>query len=258
MKMEKKKNNLEKLLNTIETLRGPNGCPWDKEQTMKTLKPCLIEEAYEVLEVMEEGGTKLKEELGDLLLQILLQSQIQKEAGNFEFDDVCSVLNEKLIRRHPHVFGSVNVKNSDEVMVNSEEIKRGEESHKDRESILDGIPSSFPQLLRAQKLQKKASKAGFDWENHIGAMEKVKEEILEIEEEIKNDNQKNIEEEIGDLIFAVINLSRKLKVNPEDALEKTNNKFEKRVRYIESKLDMKKSSLEEMEKYWQEAKNETR
>lgn len=258
MKMEKKKNNLEKLLNTIETLRGPNGCPWDKEQTMKTLKPCLIEEAYEVLEVMEEGGTKLKEELGDLLLQILLQSQIQKEAGNFEFDDVCSVLNEKLIRRHPHVFGSVNVKNSDEVMVNWEEIKRGEESHKDRESILDGIPSSFPQLLRAQKLQKKASKAGFDWENHIGAMEKVKEEILEIEEEIKNDNQKNIEEEIGDLIFAVINLSRKLKVNPEDALEKTNNKFEKRVRYIESKLDMKKSSLEEMEKYWQEAKNETR
>jgi MazG family protein len=256
--MEKKKNNLEKLLNTIETLRGPNGCPWDKEQTMKTLKPCLIEEAYEVLEVMEEGGTKLKEELGDLLLQILLQSQIQKEAGNFEFDDVCSVLNEKLIRRHPHVFGSVNVKNSDEVMVNWEEIKRGEESHKDRESILDGIPSSFPQLLRAQKLQKKASKAGFDWENHIGAMEKVKEEILEIEEEIKNDNQKNIEEEIGDLIFAVINLSRKLKVNPEDALEKTNNKFEKRVRYIESKLDMKKSSLEEMEKYWQEAKNETR
>ena len=225
---------------------------------MKTLKPCLIEEAYEVLEVMEEGGTKLKEELGDLLLQILLQSQIQKEAGNFEFDDVCSVLNEKLIRRHPHVFGSVNVKNSDEVMVNWEEIKRGEESHKDRESILDGIPSSFPQLLRAQKLQKKASKAGFDWENHIGAMEKVKEEILEIEEEIKNDNQKNIEEEIGDLIFAVINLSRKLKVNPEDALEKTNNKFEKRVRYIESKLDMKKSSLEEMEKYWQEAKNETR
>lgn len=258
MKMEKKKNNLEKLLNTIETLRGPNGCPWDKEQTIKTLKPCLIEEAYEVLEVMEEGGTKLKEELGDLLLQILLQSQIQKEAGNFEFDDVCSVLNEKLIRRHPHVFGSVNVKNSDEVMVNWEEIKRGEESHKDRESILDGIPSSFPQLLRAQKLQKKASKAGFDWENHIGAMEKVKEEILEIEEEIKNDNQKNIEEEIGDLIFAVINLSRKLKVNPEDALEKTNNKFEKRVRYIESKLDMKKSSLEEMEKYWQEAKNETR
>lgn len=258
MKMEKKKNNLEKLLNTIETLRGPNGCPWDKEQTMKTLKPCLIEEAYEVLEVMEEGGTKLKEELGDLLLQILLQSQIQKEAGNFEFDDVCSVLNEKLIRRHPHVFGSVNVKNSDEVMVNWEEIKRGEESHKDRESILDGIPSSFPQLLRAKKLQKKASKAGFDWENHIGAMEKVKEEILEIEEEIKNDNQKNIEEEIGDLIFAVINLSRKLKVNPEDALEKTNNKFEKRVRYIESKLDMKKSSLEEMEKYWQEAKNETR
>ncbi len=258
MKMKKKKNNLEKLLNTIETLRGPNGCPWDKEQTMKTLKPCLIEEAYEVLEVMEEGGTKLKEELGDLLLQILLQSQIQKEAGNFEFDDVCSVLNEKLIRRHPHVFGSVNVKNSDEVMVNWEEIKRGEESHKDRESILDGIPSSFPQLLRAQKLQKKASKAGFDWENHIGAMEKVKEEILEIEEEIKNDNQKNIEEEIGDLIFAVINLSRKLKVNPEDALEKTNNKFEKRVRYIELKLDMKKSSLEEMEKYWQEAKNETR
>jgi len=253
-----KKNKIESLIETVKTLRGPEGCPWDREQTMKSLKPCLIEEAYEVLEVMEEGGKKLKEELGDLLLQICMQSEIQSEAGNFDIYDVAESINEKLIRRHPHVFGSVNVKNSDEVMVNWEEIKRGEESHKDRESILDGIPSSFPQLLRAQKLQKKASKAGFDWENHIGAMEKVKEEILEIEEEIKNDNQKNIEEEIGDLIFAVINLSRKLKVNPEDALEKTNNKFEKRVRYIESKLDMKKSSLEEMEKYWQEAKNETR
>ena len=156
MKMEKKKNNLEKLLNTIETLRGPNGCPWDKEQTMKTLKPCLIEEAYEVLEVMEEGGTKLKEELGDLLLQILLQSQIQKEAGNFEFDDVCSVLNEKLIRRHPHVFGNTEVENSEEVMVNWEEIKKTEDSHKDRESAIDGIPTTLPAVQKAYKIQKKA------------------------------------------------------------------------------------------------------
>ena len=166
-------NKLEKLLKTIETLRGPSGCPWDREQTMKSLKPFLIEEAYEVLDVMEEGGTKLKEELGDLLLQILLQSEIQKEAGLFKFEDVVEVLNEKLIRRHPHVFGEIVANTPEEVMVNWEEIKRGEGSHKDRESVLDGIPKMLPQLLRAVKLQKKAAKAGFDWEDHKGVLEKI-------------------------------------------------------------------------------------
>lgn len=249
-------NKLEKLLKTIETLRGPSGCPWDREQTMKSLKPFLIEEAYEVLDVMEEGGTKLKEELGDLLLQILLQSEIQKEAGLFKFEDVVEVLNEKLIRRHPHVFGEIVANTPEEVMVNWEEIKRGEESHKDRESVLDGIPKMMPQLLRAVKLQKKAAKAGFDWEDHRGVLEKIKEEIAEIEEAVDSREREHIEEEVGDLLFAVVNLARKLKINPEDAIENTNKKFESRFRYIESKIDIKNATLKEMERYWEEAKNE--
>ena len=249
-------NKLEKLLKTIETLRGPSGCPWDREQTMKSLKPFLIEEAYEVLDVMEEGGTKLKEELGDLLLQILLQSEIQKEAGLFKFEDVVEVLNEKLIRRHPHVFGEIVANTPEEVMVNWEEIKRGEESHKDRESVLDGIPKMMPQLLRAVKLQKKAAKAGFDWEDHRGVLEKIKEEIAEIEEAVDSREREHIEEEVGDLLFAVVNLARKLKINPEDAIENTNKKFESRFRYIESKIDIKNATLEDMERYWEEAKNE--
>lgn len=249
-------NKLEKLLKTIETLRGPSGCPWDREQTMKSLKPFLIEEAYEVLDVMEEGGTKLKEELGDLLLQILLQSEIQKEAGLFKFEDVVEVLNEKLIRRHPHVFGEIVANTPEEVMVNWEEIKRGEESHKDRESVLDGIPKMMPQLLRAVKLQKKAAKAGFDWEDHRGVLEKIKEEIAEIEEAVDSREREHIEEEVGDLLFSVVNLARKLKINPEDAIENTNKKFESRFRYIESKIDIKNATLKEMERYWEEAKNE--
>lgn len=249
-------NKLEKLLKTIETLRGPSGCPWDREQTMKSLKPFLIEEAYEVLDVMEEGGTKLKEELGDLLLQILLQSEIQKEAGLFKFEDVVEVLNEKLIRRHPHVFGEIVANTPEEVMVNWEEVKRGEESHKDRESVLDGIPKMMPQLLRAIKLQKKAAKAGFDWEDHRGVLEKIKEEIAEIEEAVDSREREHIEEEVGDLLFSVVNLARKLKINPEDAIENTNKKFESRFRYIESKIDIKNATLKEMERYWEEAKNE--
>lgn len=249
-------NKLEKLLKTIETLRGPSGCPWDREQTMKSLKPFLIEEAYEVLDVMEEGGTKLKEELGDLLLQILLQSEIQKEAGLFNFEDVVEVLNEKLIRRHPHVFGNITANTPEEVMVNWENIKKEEESHKDRESILDGIPKMLPQLLRAVKLQKKAAKVGFDWEDYKGILEKIKEEIAEIEEAVVSKDKEHIEEEIGDLLFAVVNLARKLKINPEDAIENTNKKFEFRFRYIESKIDIKNATLKEMERYWEEAKNE--
>ena len=249
-------NKLEKLLKTIETLRGPSGCPWDREQTMKSLKPFLIEEAYEVLDVMEEGGTKLKEELGDLLLQILLQSEIQKEAGLFKFEDVVEVLNEKLIRRHPHVFGEIVANTPEEVMVNWEEIKRGEESHKDRESVLDGIPKMLQQLLRAVKLQRKAAKAGFDWEDHKGVLEKIKEEIAEIEEAVASKEREHIEEEVGDLLFAVVNLAIKLKINPEDAIENTNKKFESRFRYIESKIDIKNATLEDMERYWEEAKNE--
>ena len=249
-------NKIETLIETVKILRGPNGCPWDREQTMKSLKPCLLEEAYEVLEVMEEGGKKLKEELGDLLLQICMQSEIQSEAGNFDIYDVAESINEKLIRRHPHVFGNTEVENSEEVMVNWEEIKKTEDSHKDRESVIDGIPITLPSMQKAYKIQKKAAKVGFDWENADGAMLKLEEEIEEVREAVKEGDVSHIEEEIGDMIFAVINIARKLKVDPEEALNRTIKKFDKRFRYIEKNTDIKKADLKEMEKLWQEAKNE--
>ncbi len=252
-----KKNKIESLIETVKILRGPNGCPWDREQTMKSLKPCLIEEAYEVLEVMEEGGKKLKEELGDLLLQICMQSEIQSEAGNFDIYDVADSINEKLVRRHPHVFGETVVENSEEVMKNWEEIKKDEESHKDRESAIDGIPITLPAMQKAYKIQKKAAKVGFDWEDADGAMLKLEEEIEEVREAVKEKDLSHIEEEIGDMIFAVINIARKLKVDPEEALNSTIKKFDKRFRYIEKNTDISKADLEEMEKLWQEAKNET-
>ncbi len=252
-----KKNKIESLIETVKILRGPNGCPWDREQTMKSLKPCLIEEAYEVLEVMEEGGKKLKEELGDLLLQICMQSEIQSEAGNFDIYGVADSINEKLVRRHPHVFGETVVENSEEVMKNWEEIKKDEESHKDRESAIDGIPITLPAMQKAYKIQKKAAKVGFDWEDADGAMLKLEEEIEEVREAVKEKDLSHIEEEIGDMIFAVINIARKLKVDPEEALNSTIKKFDKRFRYIEKNTDISKADLEEMEKLWQEAKNET-
>ena len=250
-------NKIEALIETVKILRGPNGCPWDKEQTMKSLKPCLLEEAYEVLEVMEEGGKKLKEELGDLLLQICMQSEIQSEAGNFDIYGVADSINEKLVRRHPHVFGETVVENSEEVMKNWEEIKKDEESHKDRESAIDGIPITLPAMQKAYKIQKKAAKVGFDWEDADGAMLKLEEEIEEVREAVKEKDLSHIEEEIGDMIFAVINIARKLKVDPEEALNSTIKKFDKRFRYIEKNTDISKADLEEMEKLWQEAKNET-
>lgn len=249
-------NKIEALIETVKILRGPNGCPWDKEQTMKSLKPCLLEEAYEVLEVMEEGGKKLKEELGDLLLQICMQSEIQNEAGLFNIYDVAESINEKLIRRHPHVFGNEEVENSEEVMVNWEKIKKTEDSHKDRESAIDGIPITLPAMQKAYKIQKKAAKTGFDWENADGAMLKLEEEIEEVREAVKEGDLSHIEEEIGDMIFAVINIARKLKVDPEEALNRTIKKFDKRFRYIEKNTDIKNADLQKMEKLWQEAKNE--
>ena len=249
-------NKIEALIETVKILRGPNGCPWDKEQTMKSLKPCLLEEAYEVLEVMEEGGKKLKEELGDLLLQICMQSEIQNEAGLFNIYDVAESINEKLIRRHPHVFGNEEVENSEEVMVNWEEIKKTEDSHKDRESAIDGIPITLPAMQKAYKIQKKAAKTGFDWENADGAMLKLEEEIEEVREAVREGDLSHIEEEIGDMIFAVINIARKLKVDPEEALNRTIKKFDKRFRYIEKNIDIKNADLQKMEKLWQEAKYE--
>ncbi|WP_294095514.1 nucleoside triphosphate pyrophosphohydrolase [uncultured Cetobacterium sp.] len=245
----------DELVEIIKRLRSPDGCPWDREQTLESLKPHLLEETYEVLEAMDEGGNKLMGELGDLLLQVVFQSNICAEKGEFSIEDVVQSISEKMIRRHPHVFGDLSdVKTSEQVLVNWEKIKKEEKEHEDRLSVLDGVPVGLPALLRAEKLQKKASKVGFDWPEIHGVIDKVEEEIAELREEIKVQNKKKAEEELGDLFFALVNLSRHLGVNPEVCLNSASAKFEKRFRYVESRCDLENASLEEMDNLWNESK----
>lgn len=246
----------DRLVEIIKILRGEGGCPWDREQTLETLKPCLMEETCEVLEAMEDAGDELKGELGDLLMNIVFQADICEDAGKFNIEDVARGINEKMIRRHPHVFKEKNSNiTSDQVLVNWEEIKKTEKEHEDRKSALDGVPIYLPALAKAEKIQKKASKVGFDWDNVEDVINKVEEELEELKQAIKNKDSENMKEELGDLLFSVANLSRFLKINSTDALEKTIKKFDKRFRYVEKKCDISKANLEEMEKFWNEAKN---
>lgn len=244
-----------KLVEIMKKLRGPEGCPWDKEQDLESLKPYLLEEAYEVLEVMDVGGELLKSELGDLLLQIVFQSNICEEKGEFDIDDVIRGLCEKLIRRHPHVFREdIKVSTSEEVMINWEKIKKEESEHRDRKSILDGIPKYMPALMKAEKIQKKVAKVGFQWEDVNGVLDKVEEEIKEFREALMDNNKKEMQEELGDIFFSLVNLARYLDINSQEALNKTIKKFESRFRYVEENCDIDSSSLEEMDSLWQEAK----
>lgn len=243
------------LVEIIKKLREPGGCPWDREQTLESLKPHLLEETYEVLEAMDEGGEKLKGELGDLLLQVVFQSNICEEKGEFQIEDVIDSISEKMIRRHPHVFGDeVAVKTSDEVLFNWEKIKKNEKEHAERTSVLDGVPRGMSALLRAEKLQKKASKVGFDWVEIHGVIDKVEEEIGELRDEIMAGEEIKAKEELGDLFFALVNLSRHLGVNPELCLNQASNKFEKRFRYVEDNCNLEEATLEEMDKIWEESK----
>lgn len=244
----------ENLVKTMKILRKE--CPWDKEQTISSLKPYLLEEVYEVLEAMDEGGDNLKKELGDLLLQIVFQSVIKEEENEFDVYDVVNALNEKLIRRHPHVFSDKKFDTTEQVNQEWEKIKKTEKEHKDRKSVLDGIPKTMPSILKAYEIQKKAAKVGFDWDTEKGALEKIEEEIIELRNEYDVKDMKKMEEELGDLIFAMINFSRKMKINPEFALQSTINKFERRFKYIEENTDIDKANLEEMDRFWNKAKEE--
>lgn len=243
-------------------------CPWDREQTNDSIKSATIEEAYEVVEAIDKKDYEdLKKELGDLLLHVVFHTVIVEEQNHFTIDDVIETIKEKLIRRHPHVFGETKVNGSEEVKRNWEKIKLEE----GRESILDGVPPYLPALQRAHRLQEKAAKVGFDWTDKADVWKKVIEEIQEmheIDEKKKNSVSKEeadklskkLEEEVGDVFFALVNYSRFLGVNPEEALRFTNNKFIKRFQYIESKLrengkSVTDSNLEEMDKYWNESKN---
>ena len=254
-------NNFITLLELVEKLRGPDGCPWDQEQTHESLLPYFLEETYEVLEsVDEKNWVTFQEELGDVLLHIALQCQIADEDGKFSIEDSIETLNKKLIHRHPHVFSDKKINGVNEVKKNWEEIKHSE---KKRESRLDGVPLALPALTRAQRLQQKASYAGFDWDNIDGAWAKMDEEIEELKNAISNKDANNIQEEIGDVLFSVVNLSRFLKCPAEDMLRKTNMKFSDRFKKIEKELEAKGKTLEgstlaEMEEIWERVKVESR
>ena len=261
MKINKKQvaKNFIKLIEIVEKLRSPDGCPWDKEQTHESLLPYLLEETYEVIESVEtEDWKTLKEELGDVMLHVLLQAQIANENSKFNIEDSLKNINQKLIKRHPHVFGEKKLENFNRVKKSWEEMKHIE---KDRVSRLDGVPKTLPALNRAQRLQQKASYAGFDWENIEPIWEKLFEEIDELKQAKISGIKSDIEEEIGDLLFTVVNISRFLEVSAEDMLRKANDKFQNRFQYIEKKLKisgetLESATFEQMNKIWDIAKKE--
>ncbi|MFF2912641.1 nucleoside triphosphate pyrophosphohydrolase [Paenibacillus sp. NPDC057934] len=253
----------------VDILRSPEGCPWDQEQTHESLRKNLIEETYEVLETIDEDDPDhMKEELGDLLLQIMLHAQMEEEVGTFNVFDVIEGLNNKLVFRHPHVFGDREAGNADEALQNWEGMKAEEKRRKgmkpEEQSVLDGVPRDLPALMKAYKLQKKASKVGFDWDNALDCLVKVREEADELQEAIASGapTEEQILE-LGDLLFAATNVARFIGADPEDALTRTNRKFVQRFQYIEQSLRSKGksvqgSNLDEMEALWQEAKVQER
>lgn len=246
------------LYDTIVKLRGPGGCNWDQEQTPSTLRGALIEETYECIEAIDENDTDhIAEELGDLYLLVTMLGYMHEQEGKFSVADTLLKVNEKLIRRHPHVFGDVKVKNVNEILDNWAAIKVEQEGRKPKDSLLDEVSSAFPPMDRAYKLQKKAAKVGFDWQDTEGVIAKIREELEEVQEAYHNDN--HLEEELGDLLFSVINLCRFLKIEPSVALRRTNSKFVDRFKYVEKKMkesgqEMKKENLDIMDKYWLESK----
>ncbi len=252
----------ESLVEVIATLRGENGCPWDREQTHASLKPTLIEETYETVEAIDSGDPgKLKEELGDLLLNIMLQAQIAAENRDFDIYDVIDSLTEKLIRRHPHVFGDVHVDNAEEVVKNWEAIKRQETGYEDRKSVLDGIPNALPALLRSQKIQKRAARVGFDWDNIADVLAKVDEELAEVKESLNENHPDAVEMEIGDLLFAVVNLCRFVDLQAEETLRKSNRKFIARFKRMEAELEKQGKTfagqtLAELDEIWEDVKKD--
>jgi MazG family protein len=254
----------DRLREVIARLRAPGGCPWDREQTPESLVPSLIEEAHEVSDAIERGHPgDLEEELGDLLINVLMQAEIAAEKGAFTAESVSAVAAEKLIRRHPHVFGDSIAETSDAVLTQWEEIKKAERATKTgasaKVSLLDGVPLGFPALVRAQKIQKKAAKAGFDWERAEDVLPKIREEVAEVEEEMRSGDRERLAAEVGDLFFSVVNLARALSLDSESLLRAATGKFEKRFRSMESSLpegrEFRDLTFAEMDLFWESAKS---
>jgi len=249
------------LLEIMERLRAPDGCPWDAQQTEQTLKVYLLEEAYEVLDAIEkEDPEALCEELGDLFFQIIFLTQLAKEKGKFTFLNVMERIRDKMIRRHPHVFGEKKVRDAQEVVDNWAKIKRQEKKEKPEE-VLNRVPASLPALLRAHRLSERAARFGFDWKDKEQVWEKVKEEFLELKTAMEEKNAEKVKEEIGDLIFSLVNLSRHWGFNAEDILRHTNTKFTDRFNKMilslrEKGIDVEKASIEQMDQIWEEIKRD--
>jgi len=247
-------NKFNDFVEIVKRLR--KDCPWDREQTNDSIKAATIEEAYEVVESIDNKDfDELKKELGDLLLHVVFHTVIAEENNHFNINDVIEGIKSKLIRRHPHVFGEVEVSGSNEVIRNWENIKLKE----GRDSVLEGVPSNLPSLQRAHRLQEKAAKVGFDWEKKDDVWEKVIEEIEEMHKSEKEESKKNLEKEVGDVFFAMVNYARFLGINPENALRTTNEKFIKRFNYVQKKIkdtgkEIGEATLNEMDKYWNESK----
>lgn len=253
----------ERLLEIMEKLRSPGGCPWDREQTIESLRPCILEEAYELIEAIERNDpSSISEECGDLLLQVVFIASIGMEEGRFDLAEIIQGLNDKLIRRHPHVFGDVSIDTSEGVMKNWDLIKQGERKKKKNDSsIFAGIPSDLPALVKSQRIQARAAKVGFDWKDgdRESVICKIREEIQELDEAVDHADPDHIEDEMGDLFFALVNLARHLRVEAEFSLQRANRKFVERFRLIEgyveeSGREWSEYSLEELENLWQNAK----
>jgi tetrapyrrole methylase family protein/MazG family protein len=251
----------DRLVAIMAKLRGPGGCPWDAQQTHESLRPYLLEEAYEVLEAVDDADLgRLCGELGDLLLQIVFHAQLAAERGDFDIADVCDKISAKLEYRHPHVFGTVEVSGAEEVLTNWERLKRQEAEHQERKSALDGVPRDLPALQQADKLQKRAAKVGFDWQTIQGPWHKVAEELRELQEA---EDPTDAAHELGDLLFAVCNVARFLKVDPESALREANRRFDTRFRSVERQAaeqqrNLADMTLDEMDVLWEQAKAEER
>lgn len=261
--MTKASKAVDRLLGIMKKLRGPGGCPWDREQTLESLKSDLIEEAYEVIDAIESGNcSNLEEELGDLLLQVVFQSQICEEGGHFEFSDVATAIADKLERRHPHVFGEVEVSDTDEVLQNWDAIKKAEKKEGDQPaSIVAGIPKHLPALQKAHQVQKRAARAGFDWNNINDVLDKLHEEIEEVKEAISRNHEADIREELGDLLFATVNVSRFLGHNPEELLNHNIKKFVRRFQSVEEQVhatgkEFSEFTLDELDVFWNKVKQQ--
>jgi tetrapyrrole methylase family protein/MazG family protein len=251
------------LVETMRRLRGPGGCPWDQEQSHETLKPYLLEESYEALEAVDSGDpAKLCAELGDVLLQVVFHAQIAEENDRFDIAAVCKRINDKLIYRHPHVFSDVQVSGSDQVVDNWEQLKRREKEAATRDSALDGIPVALPALMHATDVQKKAARVGFDWADIDGPLEKIDEELGELQQARAGGDREQVIHELGDLLFAVVNVARFLKIDAEDALRMACRRFDARFRQMEEQAaargtSLREMTLEQMDGLWEDAKEST-